>query len=64
LRWFSSFDAVAVAAAGGDEFGAEFFADVGDVDVEEVGERAFVLIEQVFVKLGAGDDFAAIIRAR
>jgi hypothetical protein len=31
------FDAIAVAAAGDDEIGAELFANVGDVDIQEVG---------------------------
>ena len=59
-----SFDAIAVAAAGDDEFRAEFFADVGNVNVEQVGKRAFVFVEQMLVKLRARDDFAAMQREK
>ena len=53
-----------MAAAGDDEFRAEFFADVGDVNVEQVGKRTFVFVEQMFVKLRARDDFAAMQREK
>ena len=63
--WFSfSFNAIAVAAAGGDEFRAELFADVGDVNVQQVGKRAFVFVEQMLVKLRARDDFAPMQREK
>ena len=44
--------------------GAEFFADVGNVNVEQIGKRAFVFVEQMFVKLRARDDFAAMQRQK
>ena len=49
-----------MTAAGEDEVVAEFFADVGDVDVEEVGGAVVVLVEEVFVEGAAADDFAAV----
>ncbi len=51
-----------MAAARDDEFRAEFFADVGNMNVEQVGKRTFVFVEQMFVKLRARDDFAAMQR--
>jgi len=62
LDVFILFDAVAVAAPGDDEFRAQFFPDVGDVNVEQIGKRAFVFVEEMFVKLRARDDFAAMQR--
>src|SRR5579859_1290282 len=60
-RWFSfSFDAIPVAAAGGNEPRPQFFTDVGDMHIQQVGKRAVILIKQVFVKLRAGDDFSAM----
>lgn len=49
-----------MAATGGDDVVAEFFAQVGDVDVEEIGEGELVFVEEVFVEGGAADDFAAM----
>jgi len=51
-----------VAATRGDEFRAEFFADVGNVNVQKIGKRTFVLVKQMLVKLRARDDFAAMRR--
>ena len=49
-----------MAAAGGDEGGAELLADVRDVDVEQVGEGVVGLVEEMFVEFGAADDAAAV----
>ncbi len=52
--------AIAVTAAGGDELRAELFADVGNLDVEQIGKGAFVFVEEMLVEGGAGDDFALV----
>src|ERR1039457_2806970 len=62
--WWFSFDAIAVAAPRGDEFRAEFFADVRDVNVKQVGKRTFVFVKQMLVKLRPRDDFAAMQREK
>ena len=49
-----------MAAAGDNEFRAEFFADIGDVDIQQVGERRVILVKEMLVKLGARDHFAAM----
>ena len=41
---------------------AEFFANVGDVDVEQVGKRTVIFIEQMLIQSGAGDELAAMKR--
>ena len=46
---FQLINAVAVAAARDNEIVAELFADVGDVDVQQVGKCAVAFIEQMFV---------------
>ena len=60
LKIFMSLNAITMTAPRGDEISAQFFADIGDVNIQKVGHRAFVLIEQVLVKLRARDDFAAM----
>ena len=49
-----------MAAASFDEVGGEFAAEVGDVDVEQAGVGFVLLVEEVFVEVGAGDDFALV----
>jgi hypothetical protein len=49
-----------MAAPGDNEFRAELFADVGDVNVEQIGKRTFIFVEEMLVKLRARDDFAAV----
>jgi hypothetical protein len=56
----SGLDAIALAAASGDQTLAEFFADAKDVDVEEIGKSIVGFVKEVFVKFGAGDEFAAM----
>lgn len=57
-----SFDAIAVSASRDDELVAQFFADVGNVNVQQIRQRGVVLIEKMLVKRGARDDFAAMQR--
>src|SRR5438874_678080 len=52
-------DDVSLPPARQDEILAEFLADVGDVDLDEVGQAVVVLVEEVFVDLGARDELAA-----
>ena len=58
------FNTVAVSSSRGDEFCAEFFADVRDVNIQQVRERAVILVKEMFVKLRACDDFAAMQREK
>ena len=47
-------------APGGDELVAELLPNVRDVDIEQVGQRAIVLVEQVLVKHRAGHDLTTM----
>src|ERR1700742_207414 len=49
-----------MATAGGNEFRAEFFPDVGDMDIQQVGKRRVVFVEKMLVKPGARNHFAAM----
>src|SRR4051812_45419205 len=54
-----SIDDVPHAAPRLDHVAAELLAEVGDVDLDEVGERVVVLVEDVFVDARARDHLAA-----
>ena len=43
-----------------DEFRTQFFADVGNMHVQEIGKRAVVLVKEMFVQSGASHDFTAV----
>ena len=60
LKIFMSLNAIAVATPRGDEISAQLFADVGDMNVQQIGHRAFILIKEMLVKLRPRDDFAAV----
>jgi hypothetical protein len=51
---------VPLSAASGNEVCAEFPAEVGDMDIDQVGEAVFVFVKQVFVDLSSRDNFAAM----
>src|SRR5438093_5879590 len=53
-------DAVSLAAARGDQVAAEFLANAEDMNIEEVGNRVVIFVEQMLVERGPGDDFAAM----
>ena len=53
-----------MAAPRSDEVRAQLFAHVRDVNIQQVGKRAVVLVEQVFVKHRARDDFTAMQREK
>ena len=48
-------DDVPLTPAGGNEILAELFADVRDVDLDQVGQRVLVLVEQVLVDVRPAD---------
>src|SRR5271154_589502 len=58
----SFLDAITLVAARGDEFRAELFADAENVDVHQVGKRVVAFVQQMLVKRGARNDFAAMHR--
>src|SRR5437879_1657991 len=62
LKSRSALYTIAVATAGGDECSAEFLANVGDMNIQQVRERAVVLIEQMLVQGCARHNFAAVQR--
>ncbi len=58
----SDADAVSSPAPGDDRVGTELFAEVRDMNLEEVGEGVFLLVEEVFVELRAGQHGAPMER--
>ena len=49
-----------MAATRGNKFRAEFFSQIRNVDIEEIRHRAVVLVEEVLIERGAGDQFTAM----
>src|SRR5688572_13616397 len=55
-------DDVPQPAARGDKVPAQLLANVGDVDLDQVGQRVVGLVEQVVVKLRPGHQLPAVHR--
>src|ERR1051325_6296744 len=58
----SSLNAIPMPPPRRDKLRAEFLAEVRHVDVEQVGHRAVVFVEEMLVKRRARDEFAAMQR--
>src|SRR5581483_232539 len=55
-----SLNHIAVAAAGLHKIFAQFFADITDMNVEQIGKRFVFFCEQMVIKIGPADNRAAL----
>src|ERR1700759_3664684 len=61
VHWMDlNMDLVPFAATGGEKILAELAADIGDVNIDEIGKGVVLLVEKMFVDHGAGDELALV----